>query len=153
MSQGNFDNRDEKELRKREEKSAEEKQWDEKWRRDPVSAIVWAGILIWAGLVFLADNLGLLDRVVAALPGEPGDFAGLGAWSFVFMGAGVILIGEVLVRSLIPEYRAPVTGTLIFAVILIGIGLGDLMSWGLIFALVLIVAGVSLLLRGLLSRP
>ncbi len=40
--------RDEKEEKKEEK---DEKSREEKWRRDPLSAAIWAGILIWAGLV------------------------------------------------------------------------------------------------------
>ena len=49
---------DEKDREKREEKSSQEKSWEEKYRRDPVSSVVWAGVLVWAGLVLLASNLG-----------------------------------------------------------------------------------------------
>ena len=41
---------DEKEREKQEEKTAE-KSFDEKYRRDPLSAIIWAAILIWAGVL------------------------------------------------------------------------------------------------------
>lgn len=119
----------------------EERSWDEKWRRDPLSALVWAGILIWAGLVLFAENLGLLVRY------EP-----LEAWSLIFIGAGLIVLLEVVVRLLVPDYRRPVTGTLIFAIILVGIGLGDWVGWGAIWPLVLIALGASILLRGIIGQ-
>jgi uncharacterized membrane protein len=124
---------------KQEEK--EEKSWDEKWQRDPLSAAIWAGILVWAGLVFLADNLGLLVRIER-----------LDAWGLIFVGAGLLVLLEVVVRSLVPDYRRPVTGTLIFGIILLGIGLGDLIGWGVIWAVVLIIIGLSILVRGFLGR-
>jgi hypothetical protein len=124
---------------KQEEK--EEKSWDEKWRRDPLSAAIWAGILVWAGLVFLADNLGLLARIER-----------LDAWGLIFVGAGLLVLLEVVVRSVMPDYRRPVTGTLIFGIILLGIGLGDLIGWGVIWAVVLIIIGLSILVRGFLAR-
>ena len=43
MSKNEYDEKDEKELRKHEEKSVEEK-----WQRDRLGSIVWALILIWA---------------------------------------------------------------------------------------------------------
>ncbi len=129
----------EEKLEKQEEK--EEKSWDEKWRRDPLSAAIWAGILVWAGLVFLADNLGLLARIER-----------LDAWGLIFVGAGLLVLLEVVVRSLVPDYRRPVTGTLIFGIILLGIGLGDLIGWGVIWAVVLIIIGLSILVRGFLGR-
>jgi hypothetical protein len=124
---------------KHEEK--EEKTWEEKWRRDPLSGIVWAGILIWAGLVLLVDNLRLLTR-----------FERLDAWALIFMGAGVIVLLEVVVRVLVPTYRRAVTGTLILGLILIGIGLGNLLSWNVIWPLILIILGVFILARGLIWR-
>jgi hypothetical protein len=114
--------------------------WDEKWRRDPVDAVVWAFILIWAGLVFLAENMGLLVR-----------FEGLEAWSIGFIGAGLIVLLGVVVRLLVPAYRRPVTGSLIFGVILLGIGLGEVVGWVAIGPLILIAIGVGMLLRGFLQ--
>lgn len=130
--------RDEKEEKQEKEEEKDEKSREEKWRRDPLGAAIWAGILIWAGLVLLAGNLGLLDR-----------FELLGAWSLVLIGAGLIVLLEVAIRLSIPAYRRPVTGTLILAIILIAIGLGDLVRWSVIWALVLIAGGVIILLQGL----
>ncbi|MEW5868886.1 MAG: hypothetical protein AB1894_06385 [Chloroflexota bacterium] len=138
---------DEKEMEKREEKSPEEKSWDEKYRRDPLSAIVWALILIWAGLVFMAENMGWL-RFASDMPGWGYLGELLGAWPVVLIGAGVIVLGEVVVRLLVPAYRRPVMGSVIFAVVLIAIGLGDLVNWGLVWPLILIALGASFLLRG-----
>jgi hypothetical protein len=141
---------DEKEMEKREEKAPEEKSWDEKYRRDPLGAIIWALILIWAGLVFLAANMGMLDRLMRESLNVPGiNFVGklVGAWPVVLIGAGVLLLVEVVIRLMVPAYRRPVTGTLILAVILIGVGLGDLISWNFIWPLILIILGVSFLFR------
>ena len=137
----------EQEPRERHEKDEkrgekEEKNWEEKWRRDPLGGMVWAGILIWAGLVLLADNLRLLAR-----------FERLEAWAIILVGAGLILLLEVAVRVLVPAYRRAVTGTLILGLILIGAGLGDLLSWNVIGPLVLILFGVFILLRVLMRRP
>jgi hypothetical protein len=51
----------------------------------------------------------------------------------------------------VPAYRRPVTGSLIFGVILLGIGLGEVVGWVVIGPLVLIAIGVGVLLRGLLG--
>src|SRR5512136_1391564 len=112
------------------EEKREEKNWEEKWRRDPLGGIVWAGILIWAGLVLLADNLRLLAR-----------FERLEAWAIILIGAGLILLLEVAVRLLVPAYRRAVTGSLILGLVFIGIGLGDLLSWNVIWPLILIILG------------
>ena len=126
----------------------EEKNWEEKWRRDPLGGMVWAGILIWAGLVLLADNLRLLDLYRRLTP-----FKQLEAWAIILVGAGLILLLEVAVRVLVPAYRRAVTGTLILGLILIGAGLGDLLSWNVIGPLILILFGVFILLRVLMRRP
>ena len=128
---------EEKEEEKTEEKAGGE--WGyEKWHRDLLSTVVWAAILIWAGLALLAQNVGLLTH-----------FEWLDAWGLIFIGAGVIVLLEVAVRLLVPSYRRAVGGTLIFAVILIGLGLGNLFSWDVVWPLILIAIGVSVLLRGL----
>lgn len=136
---------------KEQEKSPQEKSWDEKWRRDPVSSVVWALIFIWAGVVLLLDNLGFLDRWFANRISFPGmEFApSLEAWSVIFLGAGVIVFGEVIFRLLVPAYRRSVGGTIFFAIFLIGIGLGNIVGWNLVWPLILIALGLSVLLRGL----
>ena len=124
---------------KREEK--DEKERGEKWRRDPLSAVAWAGILIWAGLALLADNLGYLAR-----------FERLSTWGVIFIGAGVIVLLEVGVRLLVPAYRRPIMGSIIFGLILIAIGLGNLISWNILWPTILIVLGGAILVRTLLGR-
>ena len=61
---------EEKEAEKRDEKRDET--WEEKWRRDPLSAAVWALILIWAGIAFLLGNLGALDGLGLETDGPRG---------------------------------------------------------------------------------
>ena len=119
----------------------DEKDREEKWRRDPLSGMVWAAILIWAGLVLLADNFRLLAS-----------FQQLQAWALILMGAGVILLIEVAVRLTMPAYRRPVVGTLILGLILIGAGLGEVLSWDVVGPLVLIGIGVFILTRVFFRR-
>jgi hypothetical protein len=114
--------------------------WDEKWRRDPLDAAMWAFVLIWVGVVLLGANLGFF----AGLPLEP--------WAIGFIGAGVIVLLTVLLRLLMPAYRKPLAGSVILGVILIGIGLGDLIGWVIIAPLVLIGIGVGIILTGLFRR-
>jgi len=138
MSEHQYGEKYEKEEEKTEkEYEKEEKTWDEKWRRDPLSGAVWAAILIWAGVALLVENLGLLANL-----------GGLDAWGLVFVGAGLIVFLEVAVRLLVPSYRRAVGGTLVFAAILLGIGLGDLFGWSVIGPLILISIGIGALLRG-----
>ena len=161
MGKNDFDGKqsekDEKELQKQEEKQ-EEKSVEEKWQRDPLGSIVWALILIWAGFVLLANNmgwLGTLNRIMEQLFVQyakllPVEIVApqFSAWSLIFVGAGVLLLAEVVMRLLFPAYRRPVLGTTIFAVVLLGIGFG---SWTLFWPLILIIVGLSLLLGGLVQ--
>jgi fatty acid desaturase len=116
---------------KQEEK--EEKTWDEKWRRDPLSAAVWATILIWVGLVLFLGNLNLLSWLPVT------------TWSLFFIGAGAILLLEVGFRLLSPSYRQPVIGTVIVAAVLLTIGLGSIITWQCVLPVAVIGAGLYLL--------
>jgi hypothetical protein len=143
MSERQHRESDEKEVQKQEEKGGDEKSWEEKWRRDPLNAAAWALIIIWAGLVFLADNLGWLAR-----------FEIREEWGLIFLGAGFILLLEVLARFALPDYRRAVTGNVVFAVVMIGVGLSilELFDWKIIWAVALIAIGLGVLLQGLFRR-
>lgn len=139
---------DEKQEEKQEEKhdeKHEEKGGGEKWQRDPVGAVVWAAILIWAGVALLAETLGLLGTV--------GPLPGITAWSAIFTGAGLIVIAGAAFRLLVPEYRRPVAGRFILGAVLIGVGLGNVVGYTLVWPLVLVAIGVYLLIRNLMPRP
>ena len=138
---------DEKEMQKHEEKSADEKSYEEKYRRDPLGTMIWAAILIWAGVVLLASNLGFLDRLNIRFSrlDIPFEFPFADAWGLIFLGAGLILLIEVTIRLVIPTYRRPVMGTVILAIVFFGIGLGN---WDLIWPFIIIAIGLSLILRG-----
>ena len=130
MSEEPRNEKDEKEEKGRGES------WDEKWRSDPLNAAWWALVLIWAGLVLIADNVGILDNL--GIRGE--------AWAIGFLGAGILALLLVVIRLLVPAYRRPVTGSIIFGFILLGIGLGELTRWDVVGALILIAIGVSIFL-------
>lgn len=138
----------EKEDEKTQEKSPQEKSWDEKWHRDPVSAVVWALIFIWAGFILLLNNLGALESLMKiSLPGQETSFR-LEIWSIILIGTGIIVLAEVFIRLLIPVYRRPIGGTIFIAILLIGIGLGDIFGLEIVLPLILIALGLSVLLRG-----
>lgn len=132
---------DEKEAEKREEKS-----WEEKYRNDPISAVLWACVFIWAGLVLLAGNLGLLDWL-SRRPGQQ-FFAWTDSWGLILLGAGLIVLIGAGIRVSMPAYRRSVSGDLIFGVILMGIGIGNIFGFSVTLPLILIVVGLSILLRG-----
>ena len=115
-----------------------------------MGTLIWAFILIWAGLVWLANNFGFLDSLRFGFNKLPFDFPfATEVWTIFFLGAGVILLIEVVIRLAVPEYRRPVMGTFILAIVFFGVGLG---SWKLIWPLILIVIGASILLRGVFSK-
>jgi len=140
---------EEKEMEKHEEKSTDEKNYEEKYQRDPLGAIVWAIILMWVGVVLLAKNLGYLDQlgIKLAFAQRPFEVPFIGdSWSLIFLGIAVILLIEIVIRLLIPDYRRPLMGTVIFLIVCIGLAFG---SWNLIWPLILIAIGASILMRGL----
>ena len=65
------------------------------------------------------------------------------------LGAGVIVLGEIIVRLIVPRYRKRIFGSLIGAVALLALGFGN---WELVGPLVIIAIGVSALLGGLIRR-
>ena len=147
---------EEKELQKqeekREEKAPQEKNWDEKYRRDPVNVVVWAAILIWAGLVLLAENLGLFGMLAREGSDAPWSFlttTGAGG-IIIFIGAGVILLAGVAYR--LAARRRPVRGAIILAVIFIAIGLGDLVKWDVVWPIVLVAVGLAIVAGALTRR-
>lgn len=132
--------REKQEKREEKEEKPREKR-EEKGRADWLGAAVFAAILIWTGVVFLLANLGRL-----------GPYRGLEAWPFVLLGAAGILLLEALIRLAVPSLRRPVTGTIVFAIILAAIGLGGLVGWGIALPLAVIAIGLALLVRYLLRR-
>ncbi|MGQ9675044.1 MAG: hypothetical protein ACUVX1_05205 [Chloroflexota bacterium] len=130
--------RDEKEEKGRGEKREKE----EKGRPgDALSGIMWGAVLVVAGLIFLAGTLGFL----------PGFTAGQ-LWGFVFLAAGVIFLLEVVIRLSVAAYRRPVTGTLIFAFILLAVGVGLLIGFQNVWPLILIGIGIIILVGQFLRR-
>ncbi|MGA8849487.1 MAG: hypothetical protein WB564_06675, partial [Dehalococcoidia bacterium] len=110
--------RNEKEEEKRGEKDEEKGRgqgWDEKWERDRLRMISIAAIFIWGGLVAFAGTLNLFNY----------NWEGHG-WAVFLLGTGVILLGKVIIRVLIPEYRRAIGGSLIIGFILLAVGISDL---------------------------
>jgi len=142
MSDRQYHGKDEEKAEKETSKhEKEEMSWDEKWRRDPLNAAAWATILIWAGVVLLADNLGLFAA-----------WEWFDAWGLILTGAGLIVLLEAALRLLIPAYRRPIGGSLIWGAVLLGLGLGNLVGASIAWPLILIAIGLGLLLRGLIGR-
>jgi len=143
-----FDEKNEKELQKHEEKVEQQ---------DMLSSLSWAFILIWAGFVFLALNLGWMETFFSSplftrwLPDEMVFFEP-GVWTIIMFGAGIILLLETAARLIFPQFHRHIGGSLITGVVFIGIGLGNFFGWDIIWPLVLIAAGVSVLVGGFARR-
>ena len=140
-----FDEKDEKELKKHDEKTEE---------NDLLSSLAWAFILIWAGLVFLASNLGWFERLGLMVDSRWvfrsfEDWDTFGVWNLVAMGAGVIFLIEALARLLLPAFRRHVIGTFIVSLVFLSLGFGGWVNCNYIWPFILIAAGVSVLVSGL----
>jgi hypothetical protein len=138
---------DEKEEEKRSEKGGTargEKSWDEKWRHDPINALSWALAFIWAGLGLLAE----------VTDWGPNTFSWWETWAVILAGAGVIFIIAALIRLAMPAHRRPITGNIIFGLILLAVGLGELTNWGwgVLGAVLFLAIGVIIILTGIFRR-
>ncbi len=123
-------------------------------RGDRLSALIWALIFIWAGVVLLAENLGYLGWLQVRFSDLPGQWRmwGMEAWPLIFLGAGVLVLIEAVIRLVVPGLRRAVIGRLIFGVVLVGVGLGNLTNWALIWPALLILLGVSMLVGSFFRR-
>ena len=131
----------EKEAEKEAEKAEKPYAFYEKYRRDPLSGVIWALVLIWAGVVFIGDNLGLLPQVGRADP-----------WNWIFFGAGVLVMLEVLLRLVSPDYARPVGGRVVWGGILMAIGLSGIYGFDVTWPLILVLIGVSILVGSVMRR-
>lgn len=143
----NYEEKSEEKYEKEDEKR------NEKQDRDPLSSIAWALILIWAGLVFLASNLGWLDQIqFQQIEFEGITFTGLSTWSLIFLGAGVIVFLEAIIRTFVPAYRSSTGGNFFLAAIFLGIGLGGIFGWAVVWPFILIAMGLSALASALIQN-
>jgi len=139
-----YDEKTEEKFEKEDEKQRE------KHDQDPLSSLAWALILIWAGLVYLANNLGWLDQIqIQQVLPEGIEFIGLKPWALIFLGAGVIIFFEALIRTFVPAYRSSTGGNFVLAAIFIGIGLSMIFTWELIWPFILIGMGLAALASAL----
>ena len=105
-----------------------------------LEATVWSALLLWGGAVLLAANTGALDRWLTRAAYVPRQADG---WTVFFLGAALILVVEIALRTLVPAYGKPELCTCAGALVVSALAPG---SWALFWPLVLLVAGASLLL-------
>ncbi len=128
---------DEKEREKKQEKGGG---LDEKYRRDPLSYVSWALLIIWLGVTLLLQNLDVV-----------GD--GAKGWAIFAWGGGVLIFGEAVVRLLVPRWRRSVMGPFIWGAVWVGVGFGLWFSkWEIIGPVIIIAVGLALLAGRLVPR-
>ena len=124
------------ERRRHDEKEGEGTQ--EKWRRDPISGVVFGLILAVLGVtLFLAGQ---------------GHISWDDWWKYFFIGLGVVFLIEVLVRYARPAYRRPMFGRLVAGLILICVGVAFLVGIGTWWPLILVAVGLAIVFYVLLRR-
>ena len=131
----------------------EDEKLREKHSQDPLSSLIWALILIWAGLVFLASNLNWLSNLQTQFSSqwETTNFD-LSVWWVIMAGAGVLVFIEAIIRTIVPAYRSSTGGSFFLAAIFLGIGLGGIFGWGLIWPFILIGMGLAALASALFRK-
>lgn len=110
------------------------------WQQDKLDSAGWGVAFIWGALVLLAEATGFSD-----------DISWWDGWGVFFTGAGVISLISTLIRLQVPAYRRKWVGSLIWACVMLAIGLSAWESAGWICILVLFAIGVTTL-RGAFGR-
>jgi hypothetical protein len=105
--------------------------WEE---RRGFETLWWAGTLIWAGVVFGADGLGWLPQIGQA-----------GAWTWVFLGAGLYGLAGALYRQASVDALNPRTWDYIWAGLLLIAGFGGIAGVNAFWPAVMILIGVAYL--------
>jgi len=111
---------------------------EEKWRRDPISGVVF-------GLIVLA--LGVLLFLAARHVITWDDW-----WKYFLIGIGVVFLIEVLIRRVSPAYRRPVFGRFVAGLVLICVGVASIGGFGSWWPLIIVAIAVAILVRLLLFR-
>lgn len=129
------------EKQEKDEKGRDEKEeggMEEKWRRDPLSRIIFGLIVITVGVLFL---LASQEKI-----------AWEDWWAYMLLALGGIFLLDVLLRSIMPAYRRPVYGRLIAGLVLIVIGASNIYGFVSWWPLIIIGVGVFILFSALF-RP
>ena len=109
---------------------------------DHLEALYWGGVITWAGVVFWIDSLGYLPQVDRA-----------GAWSWIFLGAGLYALFQARFRLRSPEYPNPTTVDYVWAGAWTLLGLEGFPGFDIAWPLVLVAVGAAVLGRALRQGP
>jgi len=115
---------------------------EENENKKRTDTLFWGAIFIWAGLIFGVDSMGLLDQ-----------FGNIQAWTWVLLGAGILVLSINLWRLTSSEISNPVPWDWIFtAFFLIGGLSGFGFNFDLAWPIILIIIGVGILGNVLIKR-
>jgi hypothetical protein len=108
-----------------------------KWHKDPLGGIIFGSIVILAGVLLFIDHQYYLE----------------GGWFWwLLAGIGVIFLIEAMIRYAMPEFRRPIGGKLVAAVILLALGASNIYGLEDWWPLLIIFAGVVIIFYGLQAR-
>lgn len=106
-----------------------------------LQVVFWSTLMIMAGLIFLSDNLGLLPQI-----------RGVGAFDWIMLGAGGLLLAGSVIRALLPEVERPSGFWIIVGIVLLALsaskifGLDIGSNW---WPLAIIAVGLMMLVKAL----
>jgi hypothetical protein len=112
--------------------------YSERKERRRLEGLWWAVVLIWAGLVFAADSMGLVPQI--------GDAS---AWSWIFLGAGLVGVLGSSFRLISTDIPNPTTWDWVWGGICLTIGVGGFITLNIFWPLILILVGTLALVSGL----
>lgn len=104
-------------LRKDAGKPFWESDWDEWWKSDRLDSFGWAALFLWGALVVVATYTSFSD-----------DLDWWDGWGVFFVGAGVIVLLETVLRLGVARYRSKWGWTLFWGMAFLALGLGELAS-------------------------
>jgi len=107
-----------------------------KKERQRLEGLWWAVALIWAGLVFGADSMGILPQIGEA-----------DAWSWIFLGAGLLGSLGNLYRVVSPDAPNPTSWDWIWSGAFLILGLGGFTTLNISWPLILILVGGIILVN------
>ena len=98
-------------------------------------------MLFWAGLVFIADGMGYLP--------QSGSFS---AWSWVFLGAGVLALVLNAWRLFAPDIAPPIAWDYIWTAIFLMLGFGSFVNFTITWPIFVIVLGLVIVVSTVMRR-
>ena len=124
-----------------EELKAEQELLRQKSERKRLESFWWGAVIIWAGIIFVADYLEILPEVGEA-----------GAWSWIFLGAGVLGLVAAIIRAASADLPKATNGDYSWSAVFLVVGASGFVGGGIAFPIVLIVIGIAMIANVILRR-